>query len=98
MPTAEDLIRNDSGIDERAARIFHKETVADAARLMKHYGVGLLPVVDEEERLIGVVTWQDLVDGVLGGWEFTQKRSVNLPRRITRQSLRSLMLSPSLKK
>ncbi|WP_327190057.1 CBS domain-containing protein [Streptomyces xinghaiensis] len=67
MPTAEDLIRNDSGIDERAARIFHKETVADAARLMKHYGVGLLPVVDEEERLIGVVTWQDLVDGVLGG-------------------------------
>ncbi|MFC8272466.1 CBS domain-containing protein [Streptomyces sp. NPDC057271] len=38
-----------------------EETVADAARLMLRRGVERLPVVDEEERLVGIVTRRDLL-------------------------------------
>jgi CBS domain-containing protein len=35
--------------------------VADAARLMIEHGINRLPVVDEEERLVGIITRADLV-------------------------------------
>ncbi|MFB7462320.1 CBS domain-containing protein [Streptomyces sp. NPDC056224] len=38
-----------------------EETVAGAARLMARRGVERLPVVDDEERLVGIVTRRDLL-------------------------------------
>lgn len=44
-----------------AVTIAPSTTVADAARLMSERGVNRLPVVDEEGRLVGIVTRADLV-------------------------------------
>ncbi|MFC8765427.1 CBS domain-containing protein [Streptomyces sp. NPDC057193] len=44
-----------------AVTVHADETVVDAARLMVRRGVERLPVVDEEERLVGIVTRRDLL-------------------------------------
>ncbi|GAA2771160.1 CBS domain-containing protein [Streptomyces showdoensis] len=44
-----------------AVTVYAEEAVADAARLMVRRGVERLPVVDEEERLVGIVTRRDLL-------------------------------------
>ncbi|MFD5325948.1 CBS domain-containing protein [Streptomyces sp. NPDC127092] len=44
-----------------AVTVHAEETVADAARLMVRLGVERLPVVDVEERLVGIVTRRDLL-------------------------------------
>ncbi|MFE9796113.1 CBS domain-containing protein [Streptomyces goshikiensis] len=41
--------------------IHAEETAADAARLMTRRGIERLPVVDEEDRLVGIVTRGDLL-------------------------------------
>ncbi|MFE1383301.1 CBS domain-containing protein [Streptomyces sp. NPDC058740] len=45
-----------------AVTVYAEESVADAARLMVRRGVERLPVVDEEERLVGIVTRRDLLN------------------------------------
>ncbi|MFB6834008.1 CBS domain-containing protein [Streptomyces hydrogenans] len=50
------------GLMSAPAVIVHaEEAAADAARLMARLGVERLPVVDEEERLVGIVTRRDLL-------------------------------------
>ncbi|MEW1700400.1 CBS domain-containing protein [Streptomyces sp. NPDC091278] len=44
-----------------AVTVYAQEAAADAARLMARRGVERLPVVDEEERLVGIVTRRDLL-------------------------------------
>ncbi|MGW6691326.1 CBS domain-containing protein [Streptomyces sp. NPDC054961] len=44
-----------------AVTVRAEETAADAARLMTRRGIERLPVVDEEERLVGIVTRRDLL-------------------------------------
>ncbi|MCX4776203.1 CBS domain-containing protein [Streptomyces sp. NBC_01264] len=44
-----------------AVTVHAEETVADAARLMTRRGIERLPVVDVEDRLIGIVTRRDLL-------------------------------------
>ncbi|MGW0117938.1 CBS domain-containing protein [Streptomyces sp. NPDC003327] len=44
-----------------AVTVHAEETVADAGRLMVRRGVERLPVVDDEERLVGIVTRRDLL-------------------------------------
>ncbi|MFF9912336.1 CBS domain-containing protein [Streptomyces sp. NPDC013457] len=44
-----------------AVTVHAEQTVADAARLMVRRCVERLPVVDEEERLVGIVTRRDLL-------------------------------------
>ncbi len=44
-----------------AVTVHAEETAADAARLMTRRGVERLPVVDEEDRLVGIVTRRDLL-------------------------------------
>ena len=39
----------------------------DATRLLLNHGVTCLPVVDEHEKLIGIVTWRDLLTGCIDG-------------------------------
>lgn len=38
-----------------------KDSVSDCADVMRRYNVGLVPIVDEKERLVGVITDRDLV-------------------------------------
>ncbi|MFF8381631.1 CBS domain-containing protein [Streptomyces sp. NPDC015661] len=44
-----------------AVTVHAEQSAADAARLMVRRGVERLPVVDEEERLVGIVTRRDLL-------------------------------------
>ncbi|MFD5411988.1 CBS domain-containing protein [Streptomyces nojiriensis] len=44
-----------------AVTVHAEETAADAARLMTRRNVERLPVVDEEDRLVGIVTRRDLL-------------------------------------
>lgn len=44
-----------------AVTVHADETAPDAARLMMRSGVERLPVVDDEDRLVGIVTRRDLL-------------------------------------
>lgn len=44
-----------------AVTVRPRDSVVDAARTMARYGVERLPVIDEEDRLIGIVTRRDLL-------------------------------------
>ncbi|MCY0939769.1 CBS domain-containing protein [Streptomyces antarcticus] len=44
-----------------AVTVHAEETAAGAARLMAHRGIERLPVVDDEDRLVGIVTRRDLL-------------------------------------
>ncbi|MFI8823505.1 CBS domain-containing protein [Streptomyces sp. NPDC053431] len=55
QPTARELM------SAPAITVYAEERAADAARLMVRRGVERLPVVDEEERLVGIVTRRDLL-------------------------------------
>ncbi|MEU8436122.1 CBS domain-containing protein [Streptomyces sp. NPDC029216] len=44
-----------------AVTVHAEETAADAARLMTRRGIERLPVVDVEERLVGIITRRDLL-------------------------------------
>ncbi|MFI7413474.1 CBS domain-containing protein [Streptomyces sp. NPDC049627] len=44
-----------------AITVHPEQPVADAARMMERHGVERLPVVDEEDRLIGIATRRDLL-------------------------------------
>ncbi|HZR47317.1 MAG TPA: CBS domain-containing protein, partial [Candidatus Manganitrophaceae bacterium] len=61
--TADRLMEND-------VVYFHRETKCDLLLLsMANGSLESLPIVDEEKRLIGVVTRQDLLDALLVGRE-----------------------------
>jgi CBS domain-containing protein len=51
---------------ERPRAVTEQTTVREAARLMEEEDVGSLPVVDEEARLIGIVTDRDVAVRVVG--------------------------------
>ncbi|WP_405877737.1 CBS domain-containing protein [Streptomyces sp. NBC_01136] len=44
-----------------AITVHPEQPIADAARVMERHGVERLPVVDEEDRLIGIATRRDLL-------------------------------------
>ncbi|MFE0511144.1 CBS domain-containing protein [Streptomyces sp. NPDC058964] len=44
-----------------AVTVHPEQRVSDAARVMERHGVERLPVVDEEDRLIGIATRRDLL-------------------------------------
>jgi IMP dehydrogenase len=52
--------RADSGMIYDPVTITKDQTVADALRLMKENRIGGIPVIDDEHRLIGIVTNRDL--------------------------------------
>ena len=51
---------------QRPRAVTAQMTVREAARLMDEEDVGSLPVVDDEERLIGIVTDRDVAVRVVG--------------------------------
>jgi CBS domain-containing protein len=52
---------------ERPRAVTPQTTVREAAKLMEDEHVGSLPVVDEETRLVGIVTDRDVALRVVGG-------------------------------
>jgi len=52
--------RSDSGMILKPITIFARQNVGDAQALMAKYQISGIPVVDEEGRLIGIVTNRDL--------------------------------------
>ncbi len=66
MVSASDLLSRPASTVGRmmsfpAVTVYAEQTVAEAARLMTRRGCERLPVVDDEERLIGMVTRRDLL-------------------------------------
>ncbi|TLQ47989.1 CBS domain-containing protein [Streptomyces marianii] len=72
-----------------AITVHPEQRVADAARVMERHQVGRLPVVDEEDRLIGIATRRDLLRVFLRTDEEIQQEIIDevlthamcLPRR-----------------
>ncbi|KPI11078.1 transcriptional regulator, Rrf2 family [Actinobacteria bacterium OK006] len=65
------------------------ETIAEAARTMAHSRVERLPVVDDEDRVVGIVTPRDLIQ------VFLQPDDVIRREVIDEVLVRTLWLSPS---
>ncbi|MFF7926579.1 CBS domain-containing protein [Streptomyces mirabilis] len=65
------------------------ETIAEAARTMAHSRVERLPVVDDEDRVVGIVTRRDLIQ------VFLQPDDVIRREVIDEVLVRTLWLSPS---
>ncbi len=66
MVSASDLLSRPASTVGRmmsfpAVTVYAEQTVAEAARLMTRRGCERLPVVDDEERLVGMVTRRDLL-------------------------------------
>lgn len=51
-------------------------TTAQAAAMLRAYGYRALPVVDERERMVGIVTEADLLPDPLSGDQLAQPRTV----------------------
>ncbi|WP_405876946.1 CBS domain-containing protein [Streptomyces sp. NBC_01136] len=65
------------------------DTIAEAARTMAHHRVERLPVVDEEDRVVGIVTRRDLIQ------VFLQPDDVIRREVIEEVLVRTLWLTPS---
>ena len=75
-------------MDRERRRVLVTEERGEVARIFQHYNLVSLPVVDEAERLVGVVTIDDIVDVIreeadeemkaLGGVSMTETLSDNV--------------------
>jgi IMP dehydrogenase len=52
--------RSESGMITDPVTVFPTQTLADANRLMKEFKIGGIPVVDENQKLVGILTNRDL--------------------------------------
>ena len=52
--------RSESGMITDPVTVFPNQTLADANRLMKEFKIGGIPVVDETQKLVGILTNRDL--------------------------------------
>lgn len=48
---------------EKIIKIYESEMVQDAARLLSDHQIGGLPVLNEKEELVGIITAEDIVSG-----------------------------------
>ncbi|WP_371675441.1 CBS domain-containing protein [Streptomyces sp. NBC_01276] len=81
-PTAGDVM------SAPAVAVHAEETVADAARLMTRRGIERLPVVDVEDRLVGIVTRRDLLRMFL-------RPDSEISRRVTGEVLTEVLGVPA---
>lgn len=57
-------------------KIHPDESLDVAARLLTHYNIGALPVCDDQERLIGMVTDRDMITRCVASGRMPEKTSV----------------------
>ncbi|MET3984480.1 CBS domain-containing protein [Streptomyces sp. PvR034] len=81
-PTAGDVM------SAPAVTVHPEETVADAARLMTRRSIERLPVVDVEDRLVGIVTRRDLLRTFL-------RPDSEIRRRVTEEVLTEMLGLPA---
>lgn len=81
-PTAGDVM------SAPAVTIHAEETAADAARLLTRRAIERLPVVDEEDRLVGIVTRRDLL-------RLFVRPDAEIRRRIVEEVLTEVLGVPS---
>ena len=49
----------------------------EVAQIVARYNLLAVPVIDEEDRVLGVITVDDVIDRMLGvGWRTRRKRTV----------------------
>lgn len=53
-------------VPARGARVGASDSVRHAASVMLNALVDALPVVDDDERVVGIVTWSDILTSVAG--------------------------------
>ena len=71
--------RSQSGMILDPITLHVKSTVGDAARIMREYKIGGIPVVDEDRKLIGIITNRDL--------RFQKKMNVPVSDIMTKENL-----------
>ncbi|MFF4006680.1 CBS domain-containing protein [Streptomyces sp. NPDC001717] len=71
-----------------AVTVRAEETAADAARLMTRRGIERLPVVDEEDRLVGIITRRDLL-------RLFVRPDAEIRRRVDEEVLRGVLGVPA---
>ncbi|MBN4056152.1 IMP dehydrogenase [Rhodothermus sp. AH-315-K08] len=81
--------RSESGMIMDPITISPKKTIADARAQMARFSIGGIPVVDGQERLVGIVTNRDL--------RFQQDGSVHLSDVMTHQPLVTAPMGTTLK-
>lgn len=54
-------------MSKKVMKVFADDLVTDIADKMLKYGVHHLPVVDEEDYLVGIVSTMDILNGLRGG-------------------------------
>ncbi|MCK5816141.1 MAG: IMP dehydrogenase [Flavobacteriaceae bacterium] len=81
--------RSESGMIIEPITVGKNATVFDAKSLMKEYGIGGIPVVDKEEKLIGIVTNRDL--------RFEKNNSRKISDIMTTENLVTVSKGTSLK-
>ena len=57
-------------------KIHPEESVDVAARMLTHYNIGALPVCDDQDRLIGMVTDRDMVTRCMASGRIPEKTCV----------------------
>jgi IMP dehydrogenase len=81
--------RSESGMIIDPITVTKEETVLDAKRLMKEYGIGGIPVVDGTNKLIGIITNRDL--------RFENENSRKIEEVMTSKNLVTVSVGTSLK-
>jgi CBS domain-containing protein len=76
--TAAELARQRSAAipPKRIVSITAEKSVAEAARKMIDNGVGVLPVIDKQDHLIGVITRKDVLKVIVDCGELPEYRTV----------------------
>lgn len=82
--------RAESGMINDPITILKCQTVGDALRLMKEYKIGGIPVVEEDQTLVGIVTNRDL--------RFETELSKRIDKVMTYQNLVTTRQSTDLKR
>lgn len=79
----------ESIMDDDPVRVAPQADLTDVALLMADYNLALIPVVDEGDRVLGVVTYDDVLAALIprigGGVNRPRGRSVR-PRRTPTES------------
>ena len=81
--------RSESGMIIKPVIIKKEKTVLDAKNLMREYGIGGIPVVDNNKKLIGIVTNRDL--------RFEKDNSRKIEEVMTSENLITVPVGTSLK-
>ncbi len=80
--------RSESGMIVKPVTVRPEQTIAEAEALMKKYKISGLPVVDEEGKLVGIITNRDI--------RFVKNFSKKIAEVMTRENLKTVPVGTTL--